>query len=119
MTRKHIKKPISIEYTVARLRSITKKRDDKDLTRRLLKGLEELGEAAQAYLSMTSTHNSKNKHWPDFKEEIVDVWIIMTNILLSRRNDKRKFEHEELFVANLINTKLDKWLAKGDKDTVE
>ena len=53
-----------------------------DITRRLIKVLEELGEIAEAYVNVTSEYNGKNKSWDDVREEIVDVLILSIDISL-------------------------------------
>ena len=54
-----------------------------NLDRRLIKMLEELGELASAFLSVTSMENAKNKTWADVQEEAVDVLIVGTDIALT------------------------------------
>lgn len=53
-------------------------RTDKNLGRRAIKGLEEIGELSECYLSLTSPANYKNKTWDDFREEAVDI---LTNVI--------------------------------------
>ena len=54
-----------------------------NLTRRVLKLIEELGEVAEAYLETTSANNRKNKSWADVNEEAADVLIVAIDIALT------------------------------------
>jgi len=62
-------------------------RSTANLDRRLIKMLEELGELAEAFLSVTSEHNDRNKTWADVQEEAVDVLIVATDIALTPLNE--------------------------------
>lgn len=53
------------------------------VNRRLLKILEELGEASEAYLSRTSKSNYKHKTWDDFRVECVDILIVMLDVAMT------------------------------------
>lgn len=48
-------------------------RSKSNLHRRGIKIMEELGEVAEAYLSVTSMDNTKDKSWNDVREELIDV----------------------------------------------
>jgi NTP pyrophosphatase (non-canonical NTP hydrolase) len=50
---------------------------------RVMKLIEELGEVAQAFLSVTSLANAKRKSWSDVREEAADVLIIAADIALT------------------------------------
>ena len=54
-----------------------------NLDRRVIKMLEELGELSEAFLSITSVGNERNKTWADVQEEAVDVLIVGTDIALT------------------------------------
>lgn len=53
------------------------------VNRRLLKIMEELGEASEAYLSRTSKSNYKHKTWDDFRVECVDILIVMLDVAMT------------------------------------
>jgi NTP pyrophosphatase (non-canonical NTP hydrolase) len=77
------------------------KRKLSNLPRRLLKAMEELGELSQAYLSVTSKRNKKQKTWDDVKEEAVDCLVLAIDNCLTLMN-------EDDIVA-LLEKKCDKW----------
>lgn len=54
-----------------------------NVRRRLTKILEELGEAAEAYLSVSSPHNYKEKSWDDYREEAADTLIVLLDVALT------------------------------------
>lgn len=58
-------------------------RSEADIHRRLIKVMEELGEASEAYLSRTSEANYKNKSWGDYREESIDTMIVLVDIALT------------------------------------
>lgn len=51
--------------------------------RRLLKVLEEVGEASEAYLSRTGRGNYKDKTWNDYREEAIDSLIVLIDVALT------------------------------------
>ena len=53
------------------------------LERRVTKLLEEIGETAQAFLSVTSERNDRRKTWDDVREEAADVLIVAVDIALT------------------------------------
>jgi NTP pyrophosphatase (non-canonical NTP hydrolase) len=55
-------------------------RDYANLSRRSIKLIEELGEVAEAWLSVTSPSNGKMKTWDDVREEIADCLIVALDI---------------------------------------
>lgn len=59
-------------------------RNADNLYRRLLKVIEEMGETSEAYLSVTSPANYKNKSWLDYREEAVDTLIVLIDISLTQ-----------------------------------
>ena len=68
---------------IDKIRDSNPTRDMQDISRRLNKLQEECGELSQAYLSVTSTHNKKNKNWRDVMEEAADVTILAVDIALT------------------------------------
>lgn len=65
-----------------------RKKKNENLDRRFIKLSEEVGEACQAYFSVTSKNNTKNKNWGDVREELADVVIIALDILLTEMPDE-------------------------------
>lgn len=85
----------------------------KTLERRTLKLSEEVGEASQAILSITSPANLKKLTKEDYLEEVTDVIIVAMDIMLTN------FEGEELTPEELeqrfeqiLDKKLTKWREK-------
>jgi NTP pyrophosphatase (non-canonical NTP hydrolase) len=70
-----------------------------NLDRRLIKMLEELGELSEAFLSITSMDNDKNKTWADVQEEAVDVLIVGTDIALTPFLDEDDLAIQQRLVA--------------------
>lgn len=73
-----------MEDLVTMVRDVNPHRSPDNLTRRLLKILEELGETAEAYLSVSSPHNYKNKTWFDYREEACDTLIVLIDVGLTQ-----------------------------------
>ena len=69
---------------VSEIRKTNPQRSSETVQRRLIKVLEELGEASEAYLSRTSEMNYKSKTWTDYREEAVDILIILLDIGLTQ-----------------------------------
>lgn len=92
-------------------------RNHENLARRILKLSEELGEAAEAYLNVTSDGNGKQKTWDDVREELSDLLIVSYDCVLTPMPDQTAATSEEIQaeVARLIEVKLAKW--KRNKDT--
>lgn len=66
-------------------------RSQANLSRRVLKLVEELGEVSEAYLGVTSgSSNGKGKTWDDFREETADVFIVGMDIALTF---KERYKH--------------------------
>lgn len=85
--------------------------------RRLLKLGEEYGEANQAYLSVSSENNSKNKSWEDVREELADCIIVALDLYCHQMPDEEETD-QEIKVAQLhadIDRKLKKWHKKQKK----
>lgn len=106
---------------VALVREANSKRKMKKIERRMLKLTEEVGEAAQAYLSVSSDNNSKNKSWADVREELTDVIIVATDVLLTRFPDEEDLKEGDIhkrLIAEL-ERKLVKLRKKSDADVQE
>lgn len=71
------------EQIIKMVEDVNPNRSPNNVSRRLLKILEELGESAEAYLGVTSTHNYKNKSWDDLREEAVDTLIVLVDVALT------------------------------------
>ena len=82
-----------------------------NIVRRALKTTEEVGELAEACLSITSVCNSKDKQWLDVIEEAVDVAIMGIDIAMTRPNGWEDMTDDEwhMIVRDLFLAKLDKW----------
>jgi hypothetical protein len=55
-------------------------RSPANLSRRVVKLFEEIGEVAEAWLNVTSESNGKAKNWADLHEEIADCLIVALDI---------------------------------------
>ena len=93
------------------LQQITKaaRTEGKSTEHLLIKLMEEVGEASQAYLSTTKASGSNYKQLSvaDFQEELVDILLVTITLL------KRTEISDEELVA-LLNRKIAKWLAKQE-----
>ena len=85
--------------------------------RRMLKLGEEYGEASQAYLSVSSEKNGKNKSWEDVREELVDVLVVTLDLLCHEMPDEKNSTLESKMAK--INKELDRKLAKWAKKQVD
>lgn len=101
--------------------NINKKRKSKNsnFSRRLLKLTEEVGEVCQAYYSLTSKSNNKNKTWDDVREELVDVILIATDLLMTEMPDEKisseKYQYIKTRIENEMLRKMkDKWEKSND-----
>lgn len=94
------------------------KRTHENITRRLLKATEELGEVSQAYLAVTSKRNRKAKTWDDVREEVADVLIVMVDIALTPLPDREKQSRGEVREALIeeVQRKLAKWQRREPGD---
>lgn len=90
------------------------RRKVQDPARRVIKLAEEMGECAQAYLSVTSEANEKNKTWKDVMEEAIDTAIVALDIAMTDNPEikDKKFDEIEKYINNIINVKLEKWVGK-------
>ena len=104
-----------------KVRDANPERKLEQLDRRMVKLGEEYGEACQAYLSVSSETNGKDKTWTDVREELVDVIIVAMDILLTRFPDEPLGTHDEKMklVNKMVDKKLSKWAKKkAAKQTV-
>lgn len=88
--------------------------DERYLSRRVIKVGEESGEISEAFLSVTSESNSKNKTFEDVREEAVDTAIVALDIALTKFPGEEEMDDEQLYAAveNMIAKKLTKWRKK-------
>lgn len=82
-----------------------------NLSRRILKNVEELGEVSEAYLNVTSARNSKGKTWDDVREELADSVIVALDCALTPMPDQLALTPEELIevLESWVTKKLGKW----------
>jgi hypothetical protein len=88
-----------------------------NLIRRIVKLMEELGEASEAYLNVTSAANGKNLAWADVREELVDCVIVAVDCALTPTPDQENMttEQVEAEFTSTVSHKLAKW--KRNRDT--
>lgn len=88
--------------------------DERYTSRRVIKVNEESGEVSEAFLSITSDSNGKNKTWEDVREEAVDTAIVALDIALTKFPGEESWDDEKLYteVENMIAKKLAKWKKK-------
>ncbi len=88
--------------------------DERYLSRRVIKIGEESGEVSEAFLSVTSDSNGKNKTFTDVREEAVDTAIVGLDIALTKFPGEEKMTDEELYqaVEAMLIKKLNKWKKK-------
>jgi NTP pyrophosphatase (non-canonical NTP hydrolase) len=93
------------------------------MSRRMIKLGEEYGEACQAYLSVSSENNGKEKTWADVREELTDVLIVTLDLLCHQMPDEElaSQDHKRHQVHQELDRKLKKWHKKIKKrqDTSE
>tara|TARA_R110000823_G_scaffold115491_2_gene238169 strand:+ start:381 stop:719 length:339 start_codon:yes stop_codon:yes gene_type:complete len=97
------------------------KRTIDNISRRIMKAGEELGELNEAFLSVTSPSNDKKHYWVDVIGEAVDVAIMGLDIALTPINGLTT-EKQEKLVRSILVTKLQKWatqVEEGRSITVE
>jgi NTP pyrophosphatase (non-canonical NTP hydrolase) len=89
-----------------------------NLIRRIMKQMEELGEAAEAYLNVTSAANGKGMTWDDVREELADQVIVAVDCALTPTPDQVEAgltrEQVEQEFANVVGRKLAKWRSNRD-----
>jgi NTP pyrophosphatase (non-canonical NTP hydrolase) len=101
-----------------KIADLNEEREVYTLDRRIMKISEEAGELAEAYLSVTSINNSKDKNWMDVMEEAVDVAIVAMDVALYRPEHARDepFAIHYRRVENMFEKKLKKWKEKLEND---
>jgi NTP pyrophosphatase (non-canonical NTP hydrolase) len=96
--------------------------DERYLNRRVTKMSEETGECSQAFLSVTSEENSKNKTFTDVREEAVDAAIVSLDVAMTRFPGEENLSEDEIIalVEAMVSKKLKKWVKKVKKkqDTI-
>lgn len=81
--------------------------------RRLLKLGEEYGETNQAYLSVSSEKNGKDKTWADVREELADTIIVAMDLYCHEMPDEENVTLEDKIAQ--LNIDIDRKLKKWDK----
>lgn len=106
-----------MEPFLAKVKIANNQRTMENFSRRLLKLGEEYGEANQAYLSVTSETNSKNKSWCDVREELIDTLVVTLDLLLHTFPDQTSLSEEEKLsnLEEVLDSKLKKWSRKQKK----
>lgn len=91
------------------------------LSKRILRLMAELGELSEAFGSVESG-NYKKKTLADVREEVVDTWIVATDILLTSLPNEDERELHEI-IDTVLKKKLAKWMkvramsARSDDDS--
>lgn len=91
-----------------------RKRDMAIFARRMLKLGEEYGEASQAFLSVSSENNSKNKSWEDVREELTDCIIVALDLYCHQMPDESEvtLDSKVASLHAMLDKKLKKWHKK-------
>lgn len=95
-----------------------KKKND-NLDRRFIKLSEEIGEACQAYFSVTSKSNTKNKSWDDVRKELSDVILIAMDILLTPMPDEDASMDFDILKDRIESDLLEKMAAKWSSEETQ
>jgi NTP pyrophosphatase (non-canonical NTP hydrolase) len=108
---------MNIEHVLRAIVEANPTRHHDNLNRRIMKLMEELGEASEAYLNITSPSNPKGKSWTDVREELVDCVIVAVDCALTPTPDQEKMTSDDIEeeFSSMISRKLAKW-ARG-RDT--
>lgn len=82
-----------------------------NLERRMLKIIEEVGEATANYLNVTSELNAKGSTWEDLREELLDVIIIAIDCLYTPLpiDERKTREQVEAEMFKEFKRKMAKW----------
>lgn len=101
-------------HIIKKIWDANRKRTMDTFGRRLLKLGEEYGEACQAYLSISSEKNGKNKTWDDVREELVDVMVVDLDLLCHQMPDETELDFDKRMVTinEILDRKLKKWAKK-------
>ncbi len=109
---------ISIGDVIEAIEQANPTREVENLGRRLIKIVEEVGEASEAYLNVTSPANGKQMTWADVREEFADAVIVAVDCAITPTPDQvkagltRQQVVEEF--ARVIGVKLAKWRRNRD-----
>lgn len=91
----------------------------KKLVRRALKLSEECGEVAEAVFDITSKTQTKGKTWGDVREELTDVIIVATDMLLLQFPDEEYTDAESLQkIKARIDAEFDRKIKKWESKNV-
>jgi NTP pyrophosphatase (non-canonical NTP hydrolase) len=103
---------------ITKVKDANPKRKFSSFPRRVIKLGEEKGEVDQAYLSVSSKSNSKDKTWADVREELVDVVIVALDLLLHDFPDEDEPTYDEKVdrIHSELDRKLKKWHKKQQKN---
>lgn len=101
-----------------KIRDANQNRKMETFPRCLLKVGEEYGEANQAYLSVSSAGNGKNKSWSDVREELIDTLVVTTDLLLHTFPDQGDLSEDQRMaeIESILERKLKKWNKKQTKN---
>lgn len=94
-----------------KLKFLSNQTSDTPIEMKMLKLMEEVGEASQALLKMSGQYNASDSAKigsSDFLEEIVDIFIILEDIIHRMDPEKTKFDE-------IRGRKIDKWESKVKK----
>ena len=78
-----IKSGTTLQNIIDAIRAANPTRNEDNLHRRIIKLGEEYGEAAEAYLNVSSARTGKAKTWDDVREELADVLIVAVDVALT------------------------------------
>ena len=106
---------------VKAVRAANPTRHNSNLERRMLKLVEEVGEASQALLAVTSVNNGKKKTWDDVREEITDVIVVAIDIALTAMPDQddKSADEVQAIIEKEVARKLKKWVKKRSSVVVD
>ena len=109
---------VSVGDVIEAIEQANPTRQVDNLGRRLIKIVEEVGEASEAYLNVTSAANGKNLKWADVREEFADAVIVAVDCAITPTPDQvqagmtRQQVVDEF--ARVIGVKLAKWRSNRD-----
>lgn len=105
------------EKLLKMIRDANPDRNFQTLNRRFIKVMEELGEASEAFLNVTSTFNGKNKSEDDLIEELVDTMVVVVDCVLTKPPSFVEMSDEEYEdkIMQILETKLQKWATNKAK----
>lgn len=96
-------------------------RNYSSMARRLLKVVEEIGEASEAYLNISSSFNGKGKTVGDFREEMVDAMIVIADCLLTPLPGEEDMSPQEIEqkIEEILDVKLAKWANNKNRQVTQ